>query len=194
MQVRPKDNISNCLEKHNISYHRSYVVLGVTLEINQDNQPIITIEIQDDANNLSSLPLDLFHLVSNTCSKYWKLSVSDHMGVKLWPEEFYSQYFHDDLSSGIKSVLETYKKLVSKLEAESGMRVILNTLGKLNSGNYQKYFIKITDDFTVSGGYLLSLYKTLPQQDSDIDEWFDSYEELEKYFKDNNLQVEWLED
>ncbi|MBK2044565.1 hypothetical protein IB642_05965, partial [Allofrancisella guangzhouensis] len=57
-----------------------------------------------------------------------------------------------------------------------------------------RYFIKIYDDSKISGGYLLSLYKTLPQNGSDVDEWFDNYEELEKYFKNNDLEVEWLEE
>jgi hypothetical protein len=67
-------------------------------------------------------------------------------------------------------------------------------LGRLLEGKYKHYFIKISDDSKISGGYLLSLYKTLPQNNSDLDEWFDNYEELEKYFKDNSLEVEWLED
>ncbi len=64
----------------------------------------------------------------------------------------------------------------------------VDIMGKILNGQFQYNFIKFFD-----GGYLLCMYKTLTQKNSDYDEWFDSYEESENYFKSNDFEVEWLE-
>lgn len=63
-------------------------------------------------------PLCLFQIIDDRPSQYWKIQKHGDSRLTLWPEEFYQEYFHDDLSNGFPEVVEIYKRVVEKLEKE----------------------------------------------------------------------------
>lgn len=65
-----------------------------------------------------SVPLCIFEIVDNRPSQYWKIQKRSEYEISLWPEEFYQEYFHDDLSDGVPEVVEIYKRVVERLEKE----------------------------------------------------------------------------
>ncbi|QKJ01550.1 hypothetical protein [Yersinia mollaretii] len=65
-----------------------------------------------------SVPLCIFDIVDGRPSSYWKIEKLSEYEISLWPEEFYREYFHDDLSDGDPEVVEIFKRVVDKLEKE----------------------------------------------------------------------------
>lgn len=63
-------------------------------------------------------PLCLFDIVDDRPSSYWKIKKLSDYEISLWPEEFYQEYFHDDLSDGVPEVVEIYKSVLERLEKE----------------------------------------------------------------------------
>ena len=70
----------------------------------------------------------------------------------------------------------------------------IEKVGRIKSSKDLQYkYSKIFYD-SCSSGFLLSYFETPDNLKNTIDEWFDTYEELEEYFKKHNLQVEWIDD
>ncbi|EPS8495175.1 hypothetical protein ACVH8U_004141 [Yersinia enterocolitica] len=63
-------------------------------------------------------PLCLFEVIDDRPSRYWRIQKYDDYHITLWPEEFYQEYFHDDLSDGVPEVIEIYNSVVKRLEKE----------------------------------------------------------------------------
>jgi hypothetical protein len=61
----------------------------------------------------------MFDLVDPRPSQFWLARKQGDYALTLWPEEFYTDYFKDDLTEGVKSVRETFAKVAEKLERES---------------------------------------------------------------------------
>ncbi|MBK2046539.1 hypothetical protein IB644_08300 [Allofrancisella guangzhouensis] len=147
-----------------------------------------------------------FKIKDSRISKTWSLILNDDGSCDFIPYEWknwteqnkniedydFFRTLMEYYDSPAHIIYRKYKKLMDE-EFDTSL-IKTEKLGRLLKGEYKRYFIKIYDDSKISGGYLLSLYKTLPQNGSDVDEWFDNYEELEKYFKNNDLEVEWLEE
>ena len=77
------------------------------------------VEIKDDVGNLSSCPLFMFEVVEQTPSKYWKIKYSESGNLTLYPESFYQEYYHDDLSEGIPEVEADFVMVCETLEKEA---------------------------------------------------------------------------
>lgn len=93
-----------------------YTVLGVTCRILP--KAALFLQIKYDFGILIQIPLDLFELVDNRPSKFWRIKRFDSGTLALWPEEFYQEFFHDDLSNQEPKVWETFLKVVKKIEHE----------------------------------------------------------------------------
>ncbi len=90
-----------------------YLVYGLTLGAKADY-----VQIFKD-NYLTSIPLELFSITDNTVSKYWKVERHENGFIRLWPEEFFQEFFHDDLSEGVEEIKEIFKQVKEKMISES---------------------------------------------------------------------------
>lgn len=103
------------LTYNQITVGERYEVLSITahsLSQYYGSQP--SIEIIDDNGSLSSIPLFLFNIIDPSPSSHWKLSCERDGTLKLWPEEFYEPYFHDDLSNGYKNALDGLRSVIER--------------------------------------------------------------------------------
>jgi hypothetical protein len=100
---------------HCVEVGREYLAYGLMI---WNGEPFV--EIYWDRGYVIMELLCLFEIIDNRASKYWKYK-SDDDAVFLWPELFYTEYFHDDFSKGIPEVVEkftTLKKLMDEEFAE----------------------------------------------------------------------------
>ncbi|MFC4815679.1 hypothetical protein [Flavobacterium sp. GCM10023249] len=68
-------------------------------------------------NKLISIPVELFEIIDSRVSKYWLVSYANST-TRLWPNEFYKEYFHDDLFEEVPEVLSQFSEVKNKLESE----------------------------------------------------------------------------
>ncbi len=69
-------------------------------------------------DRLAQAPLCLFEIVDARTSKYWLVKRGSGQNVFLWPEPFFREFFHDDLSEGDMHAYEDLQKIRSLLETE----------------------------------------------------------------------------
>lgn len=91
-----------------------YTVLGISNDLSQNGCIILDIPYF----YIFSVPLCLFDIIDDRPSKYWKIKKSSDHELTMIPEEFYQEYFYDDLSNGFPEIVEIYKQVVEKLEKE----------------------------------------------------------------------------
>ena len=125
-----------------------------------------------------------------------ELSKIDSIALEL--EEIYAltldKYLDQISKNNMNKVISLFYELeveITKLQGKIKNRIMLDSIGNIYVSENNKQ-VKIVQD-KVSGGYLLSIFNDPSNQANSQDEWFDSYEELEYYFKKHNLQVEWLD-
>jgi hypothetical protein len=102
-----------------ISSGTEYVVLGISFMLDDSVGRCSFVEITSDYGHLSSVPLFLFEIVDPRVSKYWTLRQFDPFTFALWPNDFYTEYFHDDLSNNLMDAVERFNKIKAKLEEET---------------------------------------------------------------------------
>lgn len=66
---------------------------------------------------LISIPIELFEIIDSRVSKYWSISYSDST-TRFWPNEFYQEYFPDDLFEEVTEVISHFNEVKNKLEIE----------------------------------------------------------------------------
>jgi hypothetical protein len=105
--------------QYQVSKGINYLVLGICFMIGNNHRNGIMYEIIDDVRKYSlSIPACLFEIVDSRPSKYWQAKGKEGMSLTLWPEEFYDEYFFDDLTEDIESVQKTFDIVVEKMKAE----------------------------------------------------------------------------
>lgn len=75
-------------------------------------------EIRDDFGRCFSVPACLFDIVDPRPSMNWRGKQLDNGSLALWPEEFYEDFFHDQLSDGVPSKVEAFERLVQRMTSE----------------------------------------------------------------------------
>lgn len=75
-------------------------------------------EILNDHGKCRSIPALLFELVDRRVSKHWVARQDDDGALLLWPEAFYSDFFHDDLSEGLAQAVQVFTSVVELLRHE----------------------------------------------------------------------------
>ncbi|MEM7086259.1 MAG: hypothetical protein AAF489_08765 [Bacteroidota bacterium] len=90
-----------------------YLVYGLTFTPNSNYAQIY------HNNNLISVPMSLFEIIDDRVSKYWVIKQNEEGTIFLWPEEFFKEYFHDDLSEGVSEIVRTFKNVQEKMNLES---------------------------------------------------------------------------
>ena len=102
-----------------ITLGTEYVVLGMSYDPSSTcyaNHPVV--EVKNDGGGLSSIPLFMFDVVDNAASKHWLLKYSENGLLTLFPESFYKDFYHDDLSEGIPEIEDDFRKVCELLENE----------------------------------------------------------------------------
>lgn len=105
---------------YNITVGRLYLVYG--LQVKGDAS--IHIEYLSDSGNLSEAPLELFKIKDGRVSRYWQVKVWGDGNLTIWPELFYKEYFHDDLSEGIEENVQAFIELKKLLEEEQKFKQV----------------------------------------------------------------------
>ncbi len=101
---------------------REYIVFGVTVVIEASSAGKgLLFEHLTDTNYgyLVSTPACLFQIVDGTASSHWRIRIEDDGAVRLWPEVFYKEYFHDRLSDGDPEAVEDFRRIRERIEAEA---------------------------------------------------------------------------
>lgn len=63
--------------------------------------------------------------------------------------------------------------------------------GRIRSGADSGRYVKILDDRTASGGFLILVSGSLTMTDG-LDSWVPDWDQLERYFQESEWKVEWL--
>jgi len=95
-----------------------YPVFGLTASPHYYGGLSYEVEHGLGAEYIVGVPFCLFEIVDDRPSKYWKAKRISETTLALWPEEFYAEYFHDDLSNHFPEALENFRKLKKILESE----------------------------------------------------------------------------
>lgn len=98
---------------------KEYLVLG--LSINAGSVIFGTsavLQVIDDAGRLEMVPAPLFDIKNGRPSQFWRARQLKDLGLALWPEEFYRDYFHDDLSDGVPEAKEVLAAVIRRFEEE----------------------------------------------------------------------------
>jgi hypothetical protein len=98
---------------------RSYLVLGITMmTAGEPHGGGAHYQILNDYGAIRSIPSLLFEIEDVRCSRFWVAKSRENGALLLWPEEFFIEYFHDDLSEGIQETVEIFKAVVNRMSAE----------------------------------------------------------------------------
>jgi hypothetical protein len=106
--------------KYMLTVGKSYTVLGLSQHVGSvvfGSAP--TVELVDDGGRLVSVPAPLFRIGDGRPSRFWRVRQLEAFGLALWPEEFYTEFFHDDLSEGVPEVRRLFEHVVRKIDEES---------------------------------------------------------------------------
>lgn len=112
--------MSNESSQYAITPGVSYLVLGISVIAN-DEACRVLYQVLNDSDGISHVPASLFDLQDNRCSASWVARYDADGSLLLWPEEFFVDYFHDDLSEGDSAVANVFRGVVVKLREEAGI-------------------------------------------------------------------------
>jgi hypothetical protein len=94
---------------------QEYTVLGMSF---RHGEPWF--ELHVPIRVLASFPAFLFEIVDPAASRYWQLRIDDGT-VRLWPPQFYQDYFIDDFSNDKPDVVEHLRAIEARIEAEASV-------------------------------------------------------------------------
>ena len=112
--------ISNDSSKYSLTPGVSYLVLGISFIAN-DEACRVLYQVLNDSGGISHAPAGLFELQDGKCSALWNARYDADGSFLLWPREFFTDYFHDDLSEGNSAATLAFREVVGKLRKEAGM-------------------------------------------------------------------------
>lgn len=185
----------------------SSVTIGkeyIVLEICSSMEKVFYRIIPDDGDFCPILEEAVsFEIIDSQPAKNWIIDYDKDSGcLSFAPAGWCKLGFWEDYSNFNKEaeqIFEAEKKIIFSQYPELCPPeplykpvIKVDIEGNIKNGSFLDYKIKIVGDLKVSGGYLMSIYKNMPNEIDSKDEWFDTYEELEAYFKRDNLQVDWL--
>ena len=67
----------------------------------------------------------------------------------------------------------------------------IGKLGRIKSGEHAGFFVRIQDDSTNTGGFLIVLWRESPTEG--YDNWVENLGDLEQFFRESGWDIEWLE-
>lgn len=102
-----------------ITKDQHYIVLGISFLFHKTEGRWSVVEIISDYGHLSHVPLFLFEVVDARVSKFWRIKIYDEYEITLWPELFYQEYFHDDLSENRVDLVREFAFVRRLIENEA---------------------------------------------------------------------------
>lgn len=111
--------ITGASPDHQIIPGQTYLVLGITFSFpDEPHGGGVQYQILNDFGKCRSIPSCLFEMHDPRCSKHWIARQDEDGSLLLWPEEFYAEFFHDDLSEGVPSAIDAFTRVVEQLQSE----------------------------------------------------------------------------
>jgi hypothetical protein len=105
---------------YSITGGRKYLVLGITFVSNPVHAAAsILYQVLNDHGGVSHVPADLFSIENGQCSAFWAVRQLEDGSMLVWPQEFFVEFFHDDLSEGVRSAVDVLRSVVGKLAREA---------------------------------------------------------------------------
>lgn len=72
-------------------------------------------------------------------------------------------------------------------------KIELGRCGRILSGFYEGYFVKLHDDSDVTGGYYVFLVDDLSEPTGGGDYWVEDMAALESFVESSQWEIEWVE-
>lgn len=111
--------------EHAISSGKEYRVLGVTVRSRVAASGDGTYFcIENDWGQARFVSALLFEMSDARCSRHWRMQLRDDGTLLLWPEEFYEEFFLDDLSEGDEGACKIFAALLQRLEREDIQKTV----------------------------------------------------------------------
>jgi hypothetical protein len=95
---------------------QEYTVLGLSI---RHGEPWF--ELHVPIRVIASFPAFLFEIVDPTVSRYWQIRLGEDGTVRLWPLQFFQEFFVDDISNGKADVVEELATIEARIEAEASV-------------------------------------------------------------------------
>lgn len=100
----------------------TYLVLAITFMLPAEpHGGGVHYQILNDFGDCRSVPAYLFRVADARASRYWVARQDSDGSLLLWPEEFYTRFFHDDLSEGENYAVNIFEQIVNKMQLEYGL-------------------------------------------------------------------------
>ncbi|MEO8218574.1 MAG: hypothetical protein ABI718_15975 [Acidobacteriota bacterium] len=97
-----------------------YAVIGVSFDVTSRLYgKTVLFEIADDYRRLATVPAVMFEIADGTPSKLWSGRLWEDGSFALWPSSLFSTYYHEDLSDGVKAVVDDFAKVLAAIEKEA---------------------------------------------------------------------------
>lgn len=107
------------LPSYQLAIGSEYLVLGISFVLpHEPHGGGVQFEILNDYGNCRAIPSCLLEIIDDRCSTYWVAKQFADGATVLWPQEFLTEFFHDDLSEGLPNAMSTFSRVVDKLRAE----------------------------------------------------------------------------
>ena len=104
---------------HRLTVGKEYLVLGIISIIDSPQYGNSALfEIVNDHGQFVIIPAILFEVSDPRCSCYWRAAAHKNGTLTLRPQEFYREFFDEDLSEGEPAARQVFRAVVAKLEAE----------------------------------------------------------------------------
>jgi len=108
-----------CTVGYELTLNQEYTVLGVNFQSASLLNKGVTLLLRDDIGRCTFVPICLLEVSSSAPSRFWIARKINESDLCFWPEEFFSEYFHDDLSEGITAVVEVFERVYQILNREA---------------------------------------------------------------------------
>jgi hypothetical protein len=119
-------------QSFHVTIGREYIVFG--MEFYEDSivrGTGVWISFVSDYASLTSAPLCMFEIIDARASRFWECRQLAERIVVLWPDAFFTEYFHDDLGEGVDAAVEEFKRVRSLIEGEFAKNVAGDDLKRL---------------------------------------------------------------
>jgi hypothetical protein len=214
-KINNVNQIENALVKRRIEKYKDedngeiYLTLGKTYNVYgivfSNNFPFYLICEEDNDDYVIPFDTSFFDVVDQRFSSYWRLSVVQHneqecstsIVFKEWADD---PLFFEKLLDGEPeevAIFLQYKKLMDEEflnENEIQKEIEIGKIGKIVNGEYRGNFLLISVELKISTGFFLKVFSNEKFINSPLyEDWFETYLDLECYFKKQGWKVKWTE-
>ena len=97
---------------------QEYLVYGLQFRFGGPGGIGVWIEYETELGYLGFAPMGLFDVVNSSVSRLWQFSVASEGTALLEPPSFRQEFYFDDLSSGVESVVRNFEAVRRTLSSE----------------------------------------------------------------------------